>query len=335
MHTGDSLFAHLNNDWAPAELPDIVDDVEEINSFIHYEENGRRWLLERWQSLIFYESDSGWKTFEKEEHRAGSGTYDAYFNHPETGDFWLASANGISRYDGANWHIIKPKDLGLGSNWVYGMEVDENGVVWANTYQAILRIENNVPTIFTTEIPGYENNSFGKLTFDKEGRLWVGMDNALALLDNGSWQVFDNTNSGVPNGRISEIEFDEVGNLWLGSRDGGFAVYNPNGLPDHFLDDFHFVNTLDTLQNEPVSSYKLFPNPVSRNEELNVELLSSFWVSGNTTFTFYNSVGQVVQKGSINALQMAIPLQFVTVAGTYILEIKNGSRSIIEKIVVY
>ena len=335
IHMGDSLYAYVNDEWVPAGLPDIEDDVEEINSFIHYEEDGKRWLLERWQSFIFYETDTGWKTFEKEEHSTGSGTYDIYFNHPQTGDFWLSSANGISRYDGTNWHIIKPKDLGLGSNWAYGMEVDENGIVWANTYQAILRIENNVPTIFTEGIPGYEDKSLGKLTFDEEGRLWIGMDDALAVLDNSTWQVFDNTNSGVPNGRISELEFDQSGNLWLGSWDGGFAVYNPDGLPDHFLEDFHFVNNLDTLQNEPVNSYKLFPNPVSRNEELNVELLSSFWASGNTTFLIYNSVGQVILQGNVNALQLTIPMRSVDVTGTYILEIKNGPRSIIERIMVY
>lgn len=333
MHTGDSLFAFINDEWYFPSFPDILNDVEEINSFIHFEPDGKRWLLERWQSYIFHETDQGWDVFEKEEHGVSSGAYNSYFTHPQTGDFWIASPNGISRYDGQDWTTFHPQDFGWGPNQFSNMEVDANGVVWANTYKTIFRIENNIPEVFAEEIPGLPNAIFYGLTLDDDGGLWIGLGGALAYHNGSDWQIFDNTNSGIPNGLIRELKFDDLDNLWIGSLNGGFAVYNPNGLPDFLLDDFH-TSLLDSSPDNPVASIAVFPNPVFKNSVLNIEIPSSFTINKKTSFLFYNELGQVVHEGQISSHSQQLSLNSLAVSGTYFLKIWNGEKSLIGKIVV-
>lgn len=333
IHSGDTLLAFVDGVWALPEQPDILNDVLEINSFIHHAPNGNKWLLEKWQSYLFFESNQGWQVFDHTEHGAVSGIYTTYFTHPQTGDFWLASANGISIYDGQNWIIIKPSDLsGLGSDWVYNMEIDENGVIWANTREAILKIENNTPEIFVTEIPGYAEYAFRNFTFDAEYFLWVGLDHAIAKFDGTDWEVFDNTNSGVPNGQIREMEFDQEGNLWLGSSGGGFAVYNENGLPDYFFEDFH-VATNDPVSSESASNFIISPNPGWKDTALNIRIPEEFDIDNSSTLSIYNNLGQLIEIFSPTRNMSVTPMNLTS--GIYVFQLRNKTQSMIQKVIIH
>ncbi|NNF34069.1 MAG: T9SS type A sorting domain-containing protein, partial [Saprospiraceae bacterium] len=302
--------------------------------FIHFEPNGNRWLLDRWTSYIFYESDQGWLTFAPEEHGAGSGNYTAFFTHPMTGDFWLASANGISRYDGQQWHIFKPTDLGKSTDYVTDMVVDAGGIVWAVTYQALYKIENNQLEIFIEEIPEIPLDLFRSLAIDGANSLWVGLHDAIARFENQSWTIFDQSNSGVPNGVIGELEFDDWGNLWIGSQQGGLAVYNHSGLPAYLSDDLH-ENSQDSLISDIDPEFEVFPNPVSRTNHLKVRVPGSFNLDNTYEYKLFNSLGQLVITGSIDSHWLLIPLQGVEAAGTYVLQIRNDKDSFSTKVIIH
>ena len=319
IHSNDTLFTFTNGLWDVPQQPDILNDVLEINSFIHYDLNGNRWLLEKWESYLFFESNQGWLVFDYEEHGAVSGIYEAYFTHPNTGDFWLASANGISRYDGENWTIIRPSELpGLDADWVYNMKVDDNGIVWANTVQGILRIENNIPEIFVTEIPGYSEYAFRNFALDAQNNLWVGLDNAVAKFNGINWEVFDITNSGVPNGLIREMDFDESGNLWMGSSSGGFAVYNENGLPDYFFEDFHVgINYPSELNKK--TDFTISPNPVLKEETLRLKLSDNFLIDKSTSISMFNNLGQLLKSFPVVNRDVTIRIDMIGITCWYLL----------------
>ncbi len=330
-HTGDTLMAYANGEWTVPLMPDIEDDVLEINSLIHFEPDGKRWLLEKWESYIFYESDQGWLTFDHDEHGAVSGLYEGFLNHPATGDFWLASANGISHYDGTSWELIEPMDLGLQSNWTYDIEIDADGVIWASTRQGIIRIENNIPEVFVTEIPNYTRGYFREIKFDSQGHMWVGAWDVLLRFDGLDWTIFDNKNSGLPNGWIDQLEFDADGNLWIGSYFGGFAVYNENGLPDEFLEELHVGNEELLLDNE---GFKIYPNPIAENGTLSIEISEQFQINMDTQLFIYNSIGQLVSNYKLENRLEQIPLNLNT-KGIYFLQLKNRNNSFVGKLMVH
>ncbi|MEM8908499.1 MAG: T9SS type A sorting domain-containing protein, partial [Bacteroidota bacterium] len=320
FHTGDSLLRFQDGQWTVPQLPDVLEDVEEINSFIHFEPNGQRWLLEKWQSHLFYESDQGWIPFFPEEHGAGGGNYTDYFNHPTTNDFWMASGNGISRYNGEDWLVIRPKDYGTSTNWVHNMVVTTEGVIWATALHSLLRIENEIVTVFNDESTPIHGLDIRSLALDADEHLWIGMNGALAEFDGVNWTIFDAGNSGVPNGRIESLQFDENQNLWIGSHMGGFAVYNPEGLPDHFLEDLHSTSISDLALKTPNCS--LFPNPVGRGKDIRFDLPVGV---EDTTVDCYSTSGQLMWTVDLSSNQQSIaPSKLASLSnGMYFLQISN------------
>lgn len=333
VYSGATLFAYLNEEWYPANIPDIIEDVDEMNSLMHYTPTGERWLLQNGNNYLFYESEQGWQAFDQDNHGIEYGGYNHFFNHPQTGDFWVATVSGISRYDGLEWHKIKPNDLGLPSNWVNGMAVDANGIVWATTSHAVLRIEDNTPEVFTIGIPDNPNRFFGALTLDSLDRLWVGMNDAIALYNADHWEVLDIYNSGVPNSRISALDFDTQGNLWIGSTHGGFAIFNPNGLPNYLLDDFHTATT-EQIPTSSQSSLFIYPNPTNEGAWLNVEITAMDKISASCSYILYNNLGEVVKNGKILNKQFRVSVQGNLSPGIYFLQVQNGTKIYLERVVV-
>ncbi|MFK7809284.1 MAG: two-component regulator propeller domain-containing protein [Saprospiraceae bacterium] len=334
VHTGDTLLAYANGNWSIPQLPDLEDDVLEINSFIYHAPNGNRWLLEKYQSYIFYENNQTWTTFEYAQHGAQSGIYEAYFTHPQTGDFWIASANGLSRFDGTNWTFINPENYGMTSHWVYDLKIDENGLIWGLTRDAIFTIENNIPVIFATEIDNVENPIFRSLAFDAEGNLWVGINDAIARFDGTDWMLFDQVNSGVPNGLIDELAFDNSGNLWIGSSDGGFAIYNENGLPDFFTEDFHTA-AINLQKQKEENNILVYPNPTSRNKYLNFEIDQRLKLDTTSSISIFNTTGELLLKiNNVTTHSISIPLNGIPYSGICFIKIKTANEEVVKKVVV-
>ena len=332
VYTGDTLLAYSNGNWSLPQMPDLLPDVDEQNAFIYHEPNGGRWLLEKYQSYLFYQTGQEWLIFEHEEHGAASGIYESYFTHPQTGDFWLASANGISYFDGTNWAIIDPEDYGAFSHWVYDMELDDSGVIWGVTRDVVFKIENYEFSIFATQFEGLPYSSFRSLTFDEQGKMWIGLDHAIAYLEGTAWVIYDNTNSGVPNGAIHELEFDHAGNLWLGSGNGGFAVFNENGLPDYLSQDIH-----TSIPSEPKEddSMHVYPNPISKNNTLNVEMNAPNFIPGQTYIMIYDMNGQLLWNEPVRALTTSIPMDIFEAKGAYILKLQTNAQIITSTFIVH
>lgn len=324
IHQKDSLYRFQDGQWSTPLLPDILEGVAEANSFIHFEPNGSRWLLEKYQSYLFYESDQGWISFEHEEHGAPGGDYNRFFNHPITGHFWLASGNGISRYDGTNWTTIKPEDFGAGLNWVHEMVVNDEGTIWASSGKVLLKIEGEVITVVNNETSPLYQQQIRDLTLDSENNLWVGLIGRIAKYDGQSWLIFDKTNAGIPNGRIDNLNFDAEGNLWVGSTEGGFAVYNEAGLSDDFWLEEH-PNALAQTPTDLVNSCDFFPNPIAKGVAVQLQLPEHFLIDPTSKIVCYNTSGQQVWKRNITNRDVRIPAHFFqSLSGLYYLSIQNS-----------
>ncbi|MFT5166398.1 MAG: ligand-binding sensor domain-containing protein [Saprospiraceae bacterium] len=335
VHVEDSLYSLKDGNWSVPSFPDIMEGVEEVNSLIYHEPSGGRWLLETYNALLFHETTDGWYIFNRFRHGALGGNYNAYFTHPQTGDFWLASANGISRYDRQEWSIIKPDDFDdIYTDGVEDMKVDDNGIVWALTRNGILKIQDTVPEVFVTDIPGSENYRFNSFTFDQQHRLWVGLNSAIAVFDEGEWILFDNKNSGIPNGAINELHFDAAGNLWIGSGSGGLAIYNEKGLPEYLLSDSPLLP--DSLQVAEDISFTVSPNPGLRNAALNFTISNSFKLDDTSKLIIYNSLGQRIKDILICNRDMKVSLEPIGLTpGVYFFQVRNETHATTQKVIVH
>ena len=78
------------------------------------------------------------KLFDADKQMSSSFTTQIYIDHD--GFIWIATRNGLNRYDGYQFRILKKesgKDLGMASNYVNCMMQDHNGLFYVGMYGAL------------------------------------------------------------------------------------------------------------------------------------------------------------------------------------------------------
>ena len=334
VHHRDSLYLHRDGDWTTVTFPDLVSGIDESDAFIHFDMNGNRWLLERGGRYIFHEQGADWIHFLPAEHGVYTETYSAIFNHPVRQDLWVSSYNGISVYNGVEWRFIRAKDVIPLANYndITDMVVTSDGVVWASSRNYLLRIEDDIVEWvngpFTPLLGGWV---YG-LALDAEENLWVGLTGAIAKFDGQDWTIFDNQNSGVPNGAIVELEIDAHGNVWIGSEQGGFAVYNENGVPDYLVNEGHNTSVTNPVAAEEITVY---PNPVANGGGLHVELPREY-AHISTILRLYSIEGKLLLSQSVegNGTVRISSEDLPSSAGMYLLSSEN-QYGVMSQLVVF
>lgn len=153
------------------------------------------------------------------------------------GYLWIATREGLNRFDGYNFVVYKniPGDsASLSDNWVTSLTVDSFGDVWAGTKNGLNRLnkkQNNFERFYCLPNNGLTHNFVRNLYTDKTGRLWILADNRdLCLFDYGKKTFTTYTDN--DRGGINSLYFykflseDEKGNILVGGP-GTFKIFNP------------------------------------------------------------------------------------------------------------
>lgn len=132
-------------------------------------------------------------------------------------DLWIATRNGLGRYDGTSLtEVNAPKD-GLNRE-LLSLHSDRTGTLWAasrtklfsydgDTYTSHSRVEGEPvgPTVDIAETPA--------------GTLWFAtLRNGLLRYDGSSFERFT-TKDGLPSNAVRALTVDEQGQLWVGFRE--------------------------------------------------------------------------------------------------------------------
>lgn len=315
-----------DGNWIDVNLPDVSPLLDENRSIIHFDPNGRRWVLDKWSGYVLYESATGWKIFESTEHGNSSGNSNGHFNHPVTGEFWMAGYGGISIYDGQAWRHIKPSELPntSNSNRISDIAVTRDGVVWAIQPDQLLRFEGNDIQVIQ-EINGESlRNALYSIELDAQENIWLGMDNRLGYFREGTWTIYDTKNSGVISDRIHSLAVDASGNIWMGGYNAGLGIFNPNGLSESF-----FINKSEaTDQENEITPFSIFPNPHTQGARLCINLPATFSTNDTTIGTWYNALGQKLGEFTTKERLMILPGSHFSgwSTGIYYLKLENNGE---------
>ncbi len=132
------------------------------------------------------------------------------------GNIWLATWEGIIRYDGNSFTNFTKKE-GLKRFHVFSVLEDKNGNIWFGTIGAgVYRYDGKSFTNFSMK-EGLAHNGVGCIYEDNTGNIWFGTGGGASRYDGKSFRNFT-TKDGLTNDDINSIIEDKTGKFWFGTR---------------------------------------------------------------------------------------------------------------------
>jgi ligand-binding sensor domain-containing protein len=126
------------------------------------------------------------------------------------GDLWLASNEGIIRYDGKSFTNITG-EMNAG-RFLYAL-ADQKGNFWFGTYSAGVYYYDGKSLQHFTASEGLFSNQVNTIYEDKAGNIWFGCNGGVSQYDGRS---FRNFNTEAVN--VMAIFEDKTGRIWFGTR---------------------------------------------------------------------------------------------------------------------
>ena len=159
----------------------------------------------------------------------------------ETGFIWLGTQDGLARYDGNRFEVLKSDEDNLASisnNWIWTLLTDRAGRLWVGTNEGGLNLWEPQTKSFRRymnlemDSTSISNNRVRSLMEDKDGRIWVGTESGINVLDAQS-QTFsrylhDPSKAGsLAHNQVRAIFEDSNGLIWIGTNGGGLDQFDP------------------------------------------------------------------------------------------------------------
>lgn len=158
----------------------------------------------------------------------------------KAGNLWLATTNGVSKYDGktfTNFLENEPKN-----NSVWSILEDKKGRIWVGTIGGVFRYDGDKFTPFSLPkaeegvqigLPRFSTDLAWSIIEDRKGNIWFGMDGVGVLKYDGANFARFTRADGLCNNNVINIFEDSKGNIWFGSREERVAEKdNPYSFVD-------------------------------------------------------------------------------------------------------
>lgn len=134
------------------------------------------------------------------------------------GNIWLASSEGIIRYDGKSFTNITSK---LSSDRFFSVLEDRKGNFWFGTRGSGVYYYDGKSFQHYTTKEGLVNDLVFTIYEDKTGNIWFGGDGGVSRYDGKYFRNFT-TKEGLPHNDVNSIIEDKTGKFWFGTWGNAF-----------------------------------------------------------------------------------------------------------------
>jgi diguanylate cyclase (GGDEF)-like protein len=159
------------------------------------------------------------------------------------GYIWLATEDGLNRFDGLSFKVYKHDNADAGalpSSFIWDVEEDAGGDLWIATAEGLARWDHKADRIVRQEVVAGPIRTLRYVA--KEGRLWMGTrDRGLLCLDLSRQTLATRSHDDADPRSLSDdhvfaLHLDRKGRLWVGTDaglnrldgDGGFTRFVSN-----------------------------------------------------------------------------------------------------------
>ena len=146
------------------------------------------------------------------------------------GYIWIATFDGLNRYDGYEVTIYKnnpdnPKSLS--SNMIRGIFEDQNGIIWIGTEEAFNKFDRETEQFTRYSFgPTILENTVSEIYEDTTGRLWIGSWHGTLYQFDRLTEKLIPASIDMKFGRIDNLVEDQNGILWIADNES-LTGFNP------------------------------------------------------------------------------------------------------------
>jgi len=146
--------------------------------------------------------------------------------HDDSGVVWIATPEGVSRFDGNSWITYSEQTGSLTDNFVKDLLFDKNGILWVMSYSGELASFDGITWKSHTPCDWYVN----QIALDHFGNIWAAGDHVYVYRpDTGEWTQYEDPTP--PHCRCVAVDHDNV--IWAAGTDGNsnnLIVYYKDGV---------------------------------------------------------------------------------------------------------
>ncbi len=183
------------------------------------------------------------------------------------GFIWIATNDGLNRYDGYKFKIFRNdvKDTtSIGNNYIQDIKEDHDGNIWIATVGGGLNKYDRKTDRFYHYVHNEKNsksissNFVSKIAIERTGKIWAGtQQNGLDLFDPKTGNCLHYVNDkndakSISDNQVGTLCCDSQNNLWVGTVNSGLSLYNPSN--NGFINFKHIENVKGSVSGNTITA---------------------------------------------------------------------------------
>ncbi len=193
------------------------------------------------------------KLFDADKQMSSSYTTQIYLD--KDGFIWVATRNGLNRYDGYQFRIYKKEmrqDLGMASNYVNCMTQDHNGRFFIGMYGALQIFDGQrFRTVTTYDIKGRNVPCYITCLLERQnGDMLIGTSGHGLLKMKGHREAHQMKDAFASLTSVHRMMEDRRQHIWLATETQGLWRWGGKTIKKYFQDDELRNNILDVCEGD-------------------------------------------------------------------------------------